>query len=211
MVAWFLGAWWQEAGRETFAGILQKRRHFSLRARDFESELSVQDMLNMHRKRNADRDPQTEGQPEATAVLTPEVLAAKPSWLQLKPAAELPCVFTPREEGVRKLGEPIELKFWQHAYVRLWQHARLHTGGAVAVRYSRGSLARSPHAFALWPSAPRERPDLSEGIEGIGSVWCLHTSPKAVCKGWFWVCSTSPQEAEWRQSYHCLPLLIAAQ
>ncbi|CAE7727633.1 unnamed protein product [Symbiodinium sp. CCMP2456] len=157
MVAWFLGTFWHALGRETFAGILQKRKHVSLRARDFESELSVQQMLKMHRKRNPDRVPQTESQPEATAVLTPEVLAAKPSWLQLKPAAELPCVFTPREEGVRKLGEPIELKFWQHAYVRLWQHARLHTGGAVAVRYSRGSLARSPHAFALWPSAPRER------------------------------------------------------
>eukprot|EP00439_Symbiodinium_sp_Y106_P085676 s721_g29.t1 len=165
MAAWFLGTLWHELGRETeaFAGILLKRRprHFSLRARDFESELSVQEMLNMHRKRkrDADRPRQKEGHPEAAeaAVLTPEVLAAKPSWLRLKPAAELPCVFTPREEGVRRLGEPIELKFWQHAYVRLWQHARLHTGGAVAVRYSRGSLARSPHAFALWPSAPRER------------------------------------------------------
>ena len=143
---------------------LKTHKRCPRRSRDFESDLSVQEMLRLHSQRSSPAQKQDKSKTPGSkslspppSILTPEVLQAKPSWLRSKPAAELPCVFTPREEGERQLGEPVELKFWQNAYVRLWDYARANTAGAVAVRYRRGSLARSPHVFALWPAALRER------------------------------------------------------
>lgn len=140
------------------------------RAADFESGLSLEDMLQLAEKRKSAPAPVAPVAPVAPAapaapvalvaeveetapqVLIPEVLDRTPSFFRLEVAAELPCVFTPSEEGERRLGDEVKLRFWQDRYIQLWDHACRRTDGAVAVRFSKGSLRRSPHAFALWPA-----------------------------------------------------------
>lgn len=85
----------------------------------------------------------------STPVLIPEVLEQTPNFGRLEEAAALPCVFCPSEQGERPIGVEIELKFWQDRYRMLWEHAQKRTAGAVAVRFSKGSMRRSPNAFAL--------------------------------------------------------------
>ena len=126
------------AGRiKAFVG----RAHISrtcCKARNFESELSVEEMLRLQRQRSLQKDSRNEGSlqtgesKEEQRVLTPEVLPRKPCWISSKPIAELPCVFAPQEEGVRELGSAIELKFWQSPYIRLWDYACKQTSGVVA-------------------------------------------------------------------------------
>ena len=175
------------ASPKSFVRNAVKRRRSFRKAQDFESELSVQEMLRLSRQRSEQREAQPkeitrnlESDPKkrfvsSSSVLAPEILQQKPSWLRLKPAAELPCVFTPREEGVRQLGTPVDLKFWQSTYARLWEYACRRTAGAVAVRYSRGSLQRSPHAFALWPAVPSSRCSL-RCFSALKQVGCSHWS-----------------------------------
>ena len=68
----------------------------------------------------------------------------------------LPCVFSPIEQGERPIGVEVELRFWEPAYQLLWQYAQKRTAGAVAVRFSKGSLRRSPDVFALWPAEMKD-------------------------------------------------------
>lgn len=92
----------------------------------------------------------------STPVLIPEVLEQTPNFGRLEEAAALPCVFCPSEQGERPIGVEIELKFWQDRYRMLWEHAQKRTAGAVAVRFSKGSMRRSPNAFALWPAEMKD-------------------------------------------------------
>lgn len=111
------------------------------RASDFEAGLSLEDMLQLveERKERAkekisdksrERTPpisaplrlvtvETTAETAETApteVLVPEVLTPKPSFGRLERVAELPCVFTPSEQGERPIGVEIELRFWQDRY-----------------------------------------------------------------------------------------------
>lgn len=96
-------------------------------------------------------------EPEETPVLIPEVLNRIPSFgRQRLEAAVLPCVFSPIEQGERPIGVEVELRFWEPAYQLLWQYAQKRTAGAVAVRFSKGSLRRSPDVFALWPAEMKD-------------------------------------------------------
>ena len=166
------------------------------RAADFESGLSLEDMLQLveERAKNAkmgttktsktskakspDAAPvpsvplvAVPGNPEMeldeatdetdetreTPVLIPEVLNRIPSFgRQRLEAAVLPCVFSPVEQGERPIGVEVELRFWEPAYQLLWQYAQKRTAGAVAVRFSKGSLRRSPDVFALWPAEMKD-------------------------------------------------------
>ncbi|CAK9007306.1 unnamed protein product [Durusdinium trenchii] len=154
----------------------------------FESGLSIEEMLNLAGKRKsaglslgsslAQQDSETEdvdgenedapgkpgkGRPK---VLIPEVLPVlSPNGAGTfgrQELATLPCVFCPSEEGTREIGAQIDLQFWQNPYQLLWSHALKQTAGAVAVRFSKGSLRRSPHVFALWPAEMGE-----SGLRGL--------------------------------------------
>ena len=84
-----------------------------LRARDFEAGLSLEEMLRLGKERQ--REAAQAAVAEAPA-LTPEVLLPVMSRQGLKELAQLPCVFTPSEEGQRDIGCEVELKFWQDVW-----------------------------------------------------------------------------------------------
>ncbi|CAJ1399961.1 unnamed protein product [Effrenium voratum] len=173
------------------------------RAADFESGLSLEDMLQLAEKRKSAPAPVAPVAPVAPAapaapvalvaeveetapqVLIPEVLDRTPSFFRLEVAAELPCVFTPSEEGERRLGDEVKLRFWQDRYIQLWDHACRRTDGAVAVRFSKGSLRRSPHAFALWP-AKRGDSDMLGLNLGMFNVSVATVNPFPMLRLLYW-------------------------
>eukprot|EP00435_Cladocopium_sp_Y103_P028291 s151_g7.t1 len=119
-------------------------------------------------------------QKETPEVLIPEVLNRIPSFgrQRLEEAAVLPCVFSPTEQGERPIGVEVELRFWEPAYQMLWQYAQKRTAGAVAVRFSKGSLRRSPDVFALWPAEMKDGSlrGLNMGMYNL-SVKTVHPFP----------------------------------
>lgn len=117
---------------------------------------------------------------QETPVLIPEVLNRIPSFgrQRLEEAAVLPCVFSPIEQGERPIGVEVELRFWEPAYQLLWQYAQKRSAGAVAVRFSKGSLRRSPDVFALWPAEMKDGSlrGLNMGMYNL-SVKTVHPFP----------------------------------
>lgn len=70
----------------------------------------------------------------------------------------------------------------EESYQRLWLHARKRCAGAVAVRFARGALRRSPHVFALWPAEMRDGQmlGLNLGMYNV-SVGASQLHPLHIC------------------------------
>jgi len=140
-------------------------------AAQFEEGLSLQEMLRLQKQRQA----ATSG-PRASAPPDADLVAAVATQEEL--IAELPCVFAPRQQPEKSIGDDIVVNFFDKRYVKLWDYARSRTGGAVAIRYAAGNLRRADHAFALWPAQPEGSRviGLNLGLFGV-SVVTIHPFP----------------------------------
>mmetsp|Transcript_124854 Transcript_124854/g.243024 ORF Transcript_124854/g.243024 Transcript_124854/m.243024 type:complete len:314 (+) Transcript_124854:1-942(+) len=140
-------------------------------AAQFEEGLSLQDMLRLQKQRQA-AQPGTRANAPDDAKLVASLTARE------EVVAELPCVFAPRQQPEKALGDEILVKFFDTRYVKLWDYARARTGGAVAIRYADGSQRRGDNAFALWPAGPGDQSmtGLNLGLFEI-SVVTIHPFP----------------------------------
>lgn len=124
-------------------------------AASFEDGLSLQDMLRLQRQKQAAapglRAEVPDTSPDGVAPETRGIDGAP-----VKLIGELPCVFTPKEQPDYEPGDDITLGFFDVRYRKLWDYARAHTRGAVAVRYAKASHKKSFEAFVVWPRDPQD-------------------------------------------------------
>eukprot|EP00933_Yihiella_yeosuensis_P075748 TRINITY_DN85247_c0_g1_i1.p1 TRINITY_DN85247_c0_g1~~TRINITY_DN85247_c0_g1_i1.p1 ORF type:complete len:373 (-),score=52.74 TRINITY_DN85247_c0_g1_i1:9-1019(-) len=139
---------------------------------NFEEGLSLKDMLQIQRQRDAASKQQQQQQyKQRDAESASQELACE--------IPEIPCVFSPRKQPDYELGSEIQLQFYQERYKKLRQYSSLRTGGAVAVRYSSETCRRSSQANVLFPSfgGPTGVTGLNLGLFDVTTVITVHPFP----------------------------------